>query len=176
MRLEYASAVATSASLPLEHRAQQRVALVGVRRHRDVAGGRLVLVVGRHEQVLAALALVDAAGPDVFDGGLPVVHDAAVEHAVVGWRNLEHDGACVLGAEERHQINHVGVRGECLVPPVEQARPVQHLVEAAADLARHLVDHQLVVDGRHAPDRRLDGASLHSALGEVGGAEARFGC
>ena len=156
----------------LQHRAQQGVALIGVRRHRDVAGGHFVRVVaGRQNQVLAALALVHAAGSDILDGGLPVVHDAAVEHAVVGRRNLQHHRADVLRVDERHQIDHVGIRRERLVLPVEQARPVENLVEAAFDLADHLLVHEVVVDRRHAPDHRLDGAALDAAAGQIFGGE-----
>jgi hypothetical protein len=75
---------------------------------------------------------------------LPGVHDGAVDYTVIGGRNLQNHGTGVLGVEERHQIDHVGIRCERLVLPVRQARPVHDLVGLAAEL-EHLLVHEVVM-------------------------------
>ena len=123
--------------------------------------------VGRQDQVFPALAFVDASRTYILQRHLPGVHDGAVDYTVIGGRNLQHHGTGVLGVEERHQIDHVGIRCERLVLPVRQAPPVDDLVGLAAEL-EHLLVHEVVIDGRHAPDDRLDSPTLDVATGVVG--------
>jgi hypothetical protein len=66
----------------------------------------------------AARALVGAGRTDVLQRGLPRIHDAAVDDAVAGRRNLDHDRS-VLRIEERHEVDHVGIGRQRLVLPVE---------------------------------------------------------
>ncbi len=132
------------------------------------------LVAGRKNEILASLALVDAGGADVFDGGLPAVIDGAGDGAGVGGRDFEHHGSGVPGVVEGHEVEGVGVGGEGLVLPVEETRPEDDLVAALASLGvvDHGLDHAVEVDGGHAPDDSLDGAAAKGALGEIFGGEA----
>jgi hypothetical protein len=111
------------------------------------------------------LPLSTPAGP-TSQRHLPGVHDGAVDHTVIGGRNFQHHGTGILGVEERHQIDHVGIRCERLVLPVWKARPVDDLVGLAAEL-EHLLVHEVVIDRRHAPDDRLDSAPFDRALREL---------
>ena len=99
------------------------------------------------------------------------VHDAAVEHAIVGRRNLQHDWPDILRIEERHEIDHVRVGRERLVPPVQQTGPKEDLVELALHLADHLLVHEVIVDHRHAPDDGFDRAAVDGAVGDLLGRE-----
>src|SRR5688572_31619113 len=74
----------------------------------NVAIGRLVLVIGRSDQIFATFALVDTGGPNVLERDLPTVHDCACDRALIRRRDLEHHGAYVLRIEERHEVNGVG--------------------------------------------------------------------
>ena len=118
-------------------------------------------------RIFAAFALVGARRPDILQRHLPNVHHRPVDHAVVGRRDFQHHRAGVLGIEERHQINHVGIRSERLVLPVRQARPIDDLIGLTLGAADHRLEHQLRVDRRHAPDDRLDCAPLNGAAGEI---------
>jgi hypothetical protein len=94
------------------------------------------------DEVFAAFALVDASWTNVLDGRLPAIVDRAGDGASVrGW-DFEHDWTDVLRVEEGHEIDRVRVRGQGLVLPVEQARPVDDLVAAIASVG--VVDHRLV--------------------------------
>ena len=53
-----------------------------------------------------------------------------------GRRDLDHHRP-VLGVEERHEVDDVGIGRQRLVLPVEQAGPVDDLVGLAAEL-QHL--------------------------------------
>ena len=74
-------------------------------------------------EVLIKVAAAGVNRPDVFQRHLPGIHDRAVDHAVVSRRDFQHHWTGVLGVEERHQINHVGIRRERLVLPVRRSRP-----------------------------------------------------
>ena len=84
----------------------------------------------------------------------------------LSWRQVEDDRP-VLGVEERHEVERVGVRHQRLVVPVQGLSPVDDLVHLARRLAEHLLTHQIVVDRGHAPDDRLDGTPLQRVLGQL---------
>jgi hypothetical protein len=73
---------------------------------------------------------------------LPDIHHRAVDHAIVGQRDFQHHWTGVLRVEERHQINHVGIRRERLVFPIRQARPIDHLIGLALGAADHRLKHR----------------------------------
>ena len=151
-------------------RAQQRVAAERRGPQRDIALGNGAGVARRQDQILAAFARVGAGGTRVLQRHLPNVDDVAVERSVVARRrNLEHDRSGILGVEERHEVDRVRIGRERLVVPVERARPIDDLVHLARSLGEHLLQHQVVIDGRHAPVDGLDGAALDRALGELVG-------
>ena len=118
----------------LQDRAQQRIALIVAGRQRDIAVRHLLLVARRQDQIFAARALVDAGRADVFQRRLPGVHDAAVDDAIVGRRDLDHHRP-VLRVEEGHEVDDVRIGRQRLVLPVEQAGPVDDLVWLAAELS-----------------------------------------
>jgi hypothetical protein len=78
-----------SIAAALQNGTQQGVALIGVRRNGNISIGHVGLVIaGWHEEIFATFALVHAARPHILDGGLPVIHDTAVEQAIIGGRDL----------------------------------------------------------------------------------------
>ena len=94
---------------------------------------------------------------------------------VVGGRNLQHHGPDILGVEEGHEVDHVGVGRERLVFPVRQTRPIDDLIGLALGAADHRLKHQVEIDRRHAPDDRLDSATLDGATGKFVDREIRLG-
>ncbi len=88
--------------------------------------------------------------------------------------NFEHYWSGVFRVEERHEVNRVGVRGEGLVLPVKETRPVDDPVTTLACLS--VMDHRLVhaveVDRRGPPDDSLDGTSQQRAPGKISGGNA----
>ena len=90
-----------------------------------------------------------------------------IEAVVVRRRNLQHHRPDVLRVEERHEVDRVGVGRERLVLPGQRPRPVDDLVEVAARPVDHRLEHELVVDRRHAPDDGLDGAAVQGAFREL---------
>ena len=88
----YSMASATSASLPLRSTEPNKsIALISVGTERDVAVRDFADEVRRQDEALAASPLIDAGGSNIFDCRLPEVHDAAVQGAAVGRRDLEDD-------------------------------------------------------------------------------------
>src|SRR5215472_6137912 len=73
----------------LQDGTQQGVALIGVRRHRNIAIGYLDLLVARwQEEIFAAFSLVHTTRSYILDSGLPVIHDATVDQAIICWWDL----------------------------------------------------------------------------------------
>jgi hypothetical protein len=133
-------------------------------------------VAGRQDEVLAALALVNPSRADIFDGGLPVVHDAAVDCSLVSGWDLQHHRADVLGVDEGHQVDDVGVGRQGLVLPVQQARPVHELVEVGLGVTDGRLEHHPVVDRRHAPDDRLHRTPHDGPFAELLGIKRAWHC
>lgn len=147
-------------AVALEVRTEERVAAPRSGPQRLVVVGNGAVVDGRQHQELGARALVDPEEARVLERDLPDVDDVGVQRAIrAGGRDLDHDRAHVLRAEEAHEIERVGVRRERLVMPVERTAPVDDLVHLAGRLGQHLLEHQVVVDHGHAPDRSLDPAT-----------------
>ena len=155
------------AVVTLEIRTEQHVAAKRVRLQRDVAVGRLVCVTRRQDQILAALAFVGAEQPGIFERHLPHVDDVGVERSVsIAGRQVENDRA-ILGIEERHEVDRVRIGRERLIAPVERPAPIDDLVHLAVRLAEHFLQHQVVIDRRHAPDHGFNGAALGGTLREL---------
>ena len=149
-------------------RAQQRIAAERRGPQHDIAFGNGAGVARRQQQILAAFAGISPGWAGVLQRHLPDVDDVAVERSVVaGRRNLQHDRSGILGVEERHEIDRVRIGRERLVVPVERTRPVDDLVHLAGRLGEHLLQHQVVIDRRHAPVHGLDRAALDGAAGKV---------
>ena len=72
-----------------------------------------------------------------------------------------------LRVEKRQKIERLGIRCQRLVVPVEGTAPINDLVDRALGLVEHLLEHQVVIGRRHAPDDRLDRTALDGTLGEV---------
>ncbi|MCY1510585.1 hypothetical protein D9M68_449670 [compost metagenome] len=150
--------------MALQVRAQQRKTCEGVRAKRNEALRHLAHVVRRQDQVLAALAFVRSLRPGILKRHLPGVDDVAGDRSAFGRRDLDDDGP-VLHVPERHEVDRVRVRRQRLVLPVDRPRPVDDLVDLGLGLRKRLLQHQVGVDRRHAPDDRLrrpalDGAAL----------------
>ena len=96
---------------------------------------------------------------------------SAGDRTVIRRRDLEHYGTNVLGAEERHEVDGIGVWRQKLVLPVGRPRPVKDLVDGTLSVTDHRLRHQFEVDDGNAPDDRLDGPAMHRALSQFGCAE-----
>jgi hypothetical protein len=88
----------------------------------------------------------------------------ADDGATIGRRNLQHDRSHFFRIEEGREINDVGVGRKRLGLPIEQARPIQHLVFFAFGLTQHSLVHEIHIDCRHAPDDGFYGAGLNNLL------------
>ncbi len=149
----------------LEVGAEEHVVAEGVGLQREEASGDFVFVAGGKDEVFAALAFVGAEEAGVSEGHLPEGDDLSVKGAVVvAGGKVEDDGA-VFGVDEGDEVERVGVGREGLVPGVERASPVDDLADFAGGLGKHLLEHEVVVDGGHAPDDGLDGAGVQEAVG-----------
>ena len=98
-------------------------------------------------QILTMLALSDAVGARRAD--------------------FDHDGPDIPSVEERHEVERVRIGRQGLVAPIERPTPVDHLVHLARGLGQHFLEHEVVIDDRHAPDRGFDRAALDGALGQL---------
>lgn len=55
----------------------------------------------------------------ILDGGLPVIHNATVDQAIIRGRDLQDHGTSILSIEKRHEVDNVGVWRQRLVFPVK---------------------------------------------------------
>ena len=148
----------------LEVGAEEHVTAEGVGLQREEAGGDLLFVAGRKDDELTAFAFVDAHEAGVFEGHLPDGDDVGVEGAGgSGGGEVEDDGA-VPGVEEDHVVEGIGVGREGLIFRVERAAPVDDLADLAGSFGEHLLQHEVVVHGGHAPDDGFDGAGVEEAV------------
>src|SRR5215472_12409409 len=83
----------------LQNGTQQGVALIGVRRHRNIAIRYLGRVGRWQEEIFAAVSLVHTTRSYILDSGLPVIHDATVDQAIICWRDLQDHGTDILSIE-----------------------------------------------------------------------------
>ena len=114
------------------------------------------------------VALVGAEQPGIFERHLPDVDDVGVERSVsIAGRHVDERSDRILGVEERHEVDRVRIGRERLVAPVERTAPIDDLVHLAVRLAEHFLQHQVVIDRRHAPDHGFDGAALGGTLREL---------
>jgi len=58
---------------------------------------------------ICRLSLVYSPRPHIIDCGLPVIHDTSIDNTAISGRDLQYDWTNILGIEEWHEINHVGV-------------------------------------------------------------------
>jgi len=59
------------------------------------------------------------------------------------------------------KLERVGIWRQRLVFRVEGPAPIDDLTDLAIRLVEHLLNHQVVVDDRHAPDDRFERAPLY---------------
>ena len=96
---------------------------------------------------------------------MPDGDDVAVERSVgVAGRQVE-DDRLVLGVEEHHEVERIGIRRERLVARIERPPPIDDLTDPAVGLAQHFLQHQVVVHGRHAPDHGFGRTLLEGTVG-----------
>jgi hypothetical protein len=152
--------------------AQDHEALVGRGRKHDVARRRGLRITRRRDEVLAALALVGARGSHVFERFLPGVVHAADDHGIgFRGRDFQHHRS-LARVVERVEVDSVRVRGERLVLRVHRARPVDQLVGLGA-VGDGGLQHDVEVDGRHAPDHRFHRTPVQRKLGRGLGQNVR---
>lgn len=115
----------------LQNRTQQCVVLIIVRAQGDVVVGRLVFEIRWIDEVLPALAFIDARWSNVLEGGLPAVKDGPSNRPIVSRRNLQRDRPRIFSVDERHQVNRVGIGSQRLVFPVGKTGPIDDLIESS---------------------------------------------
>ncbi|MCY1178415.1 hypothetical protein D9M73_187620 [compost metagenome] len=146
--------------------AQQPVAVHRFKLDRKISGGYRRLITGWNEQVLAAFSLVIASRANVRDGDFPRIDQRAEQPRTDSGWNIQHDRP-VLEVEIKVNIVSRGVRRGELQPPVRGPGPIQDVVVLSLGIPEKGFSHGVDTDDRHAPDCRLDSASLEGATGQL---------
>ena len=145
-----------------------RVDEVRRRRNDDVAVSAGAGMSRRQEQILAALAGVVAARPDIDERHLPTINRAAEQgdFAACG-RDLENHWPAAQ-IEHGEHVGRLIVGGQEFVPRFQRLREVHDLVKVRTNSREALSDahHR---HRRHAPDRRFDSATFDGAARKVVG-------
>jgi hypothetical protein len=137
MRFPYSTALAISAASRLLRIERSRALLIGMGRQEDIALRNLVFVARWKDQIIASPSLVDAGRTGVLERHLPAIHDGTGDRAIVGWGNFEDHGTRFLRAEERHEVDSVGVGREILIFPIRQAGPIEDLAFGTFGIVDH---------------------------------------
>jgi hypothetical protein len=120
---------------------------------------------------LPPLPLSAPSGPASSSAACQTSSMFAASEPPSGGRHLNHHRPDILRVEEGHEVDRVRIGRQCLVFPIERARPVDELIDLTFGLSEHLLKHEIVVDRRHSPDNGLNCAPLDGAPAPIASGE-----